>query len=303
MVVVDEAQNLSEPTLETLRLLTNFETSRAKLLQIVLSGQSQLGDMLLRPGLVQLQQRISTFCRLEPFTAHETTAYIEHRLAVAGYKGPDLFSAHSLARIAEASEGIPRNINTLCFNGLSLCCAIKKKRVDLAVLDEVLHDRQLSTEIPGDREMDSPVLKLSTESRDSTHRWSGMRVSAIATLVLLAVFGLFWAADTVNAGYRRTVQTAMPRQRVPEAVLTTAPTTVQPVPAPSADKAVKPDAIEVTVDAEQTLSGIAVRVLGTYDNQLLQEIEGLNPGLKDPDQIHPGERLLLPRRHSFTGQK
>lgn len=306
VVVVDEAQNLSEPTLETLRLLTNFETSRAKLMQIVLSGQPQLSDMLLRPGLVQLRQRISTFCRLDPFAAHETMAYIEHRIAVAGYKGPDLFSADALARIAEASEGIPRNINTLCFNGLSLCCAIKKKRVDLAMLDEVLHDRQLLTEIPAKVEKESPALKLSIEhskSRNPAHQWSGMRISAIAALVLLAVFGLFWAADTVNAGYRRTVQTAIPRQPVPEAVPAPAPATIQPVPTRLADRAGKPDAIEVTVDAEQTLSGIAVRVLGTYDNQLLREIEELNPGLENPDHIHPGETILLPRRHSSTGQK
>ena len=90
VVVIDEAQNLSDAVLERVRLLTNFETSRGKLMQIVLSGQPQLSDKLMQPSLLQLRQRISTICRIEPLSAEETVAYIDYRLKQAGYEGEPL---------------------------------------------------------------------------------------------------------------------------------------------------------------------------------------------------------------------
>jgi general secretion pathway protein A len=84
VVVIDEAQNLSDAVLERVRLLTNFETSRGKLMQVVLSGQPQLSDKLMRPSLVQLRQRISTICRIKPLSTEETVAYIDYRLKLGG---------------------------------------------------------------------------------------------------------------------------------------------------------------------------------------------------------------------------
>jgi general secretion pathway protein A len=332
VVVVDEAQNLSEPALETLRLLTNFETSRAKLMQIVLSGQPQLGDALLRPGLVQLRQRISTFCRLEPLVPDETVAYIVHRLRVAGYTGPSLFTADALARIGEASEGIPRNINTLCFNALSLSCGLKKKQVDQEVLDEVLRDLQPAPQQAREAEEESPAIYIGTEraeERERDTRMSRMRVPVLAALVLLVVCGAFWAADVFSAGHGRAEQTALPGPPAPAAgslpvrpAENPAPPAVDPVPAAAdqvpaaaapvplaensvgpADKARDSDAIEVTVDPQQSVSGISVSTLGTFDDQLLRQIKELNPGLQNPDLIHPGEKLLLPRLHRSASQK
>ena len=144
VVVIDEAQNLSDAVLERVRLLTNFETSRGKLMQIVLSGQPQLSDKLLQPSLVQLRQRISTFCRIEPLSAEETVAYIDYRLKQAGYNGEPLFTEDALKLIAEASHGTPRTINNLCFNALSLCCALNRKQVDGGMVSEVIADLQLS---------------------------------------------------------------------------------------------------------------------------------------------------------------
>jgi len=84
VVVIDEAQNLSDAVLERVRLLTNFETSTGKLMQIVLSGQPQLSDKLMQASLVQLRQRISTICRIAPLSPEETFAYIDYRLNLAG---------------------------------------------------------------------------------------------------------------------------------------------------------------------------------------------------------------------------
>ena len=107
IVVVDEAQNLSETSLEVVRTLTNFETPHSKLVQVVLAGQPQLAEKLSRPSLEQLRQRITTFCKIEPLTIEQRVTYIEHRVRFVGYSGPPLFSSEALDRIVEASEGTP----------------------------------------------------------------------------------------------------------------------------------------------------------------------------------------------------
>jgi len=140
IVVIDEAQNLDPSVLETVRLLSDFETPQAKLLQIILSGQPELATKLSHPGLNQLHQRITSFNTLKPLGMEETGRFIDHRLRVAGYQREALFSAEAVASIWELSGGIPRNINNLCFHSLSLAFAMKKDTVDLAVVQEVAED-------------------------------------------------------------------------------------------------------------------------------------------------------------------
>jgi general secretion pathway protein A len=146
VVVVDEAQNLTCEALEMLRLLTNYETPRAKMLHIVLSGQPALGDTLLKPSMEQLRQRVSNNCWLEPFSVEETTAYIRHRLEQAGYRGAPLFRKDALRRIMLASHGIPRLINNLCFNALELCREQKCKQVDMRMAAEAIAIQELDPE-------------------------------------------------------------------------------------------------------------------------------------------------------------
>src|SRR5260370_10338742 len=106
VLVVDEAQDLEEPVLETIRLLSDFETTHAKLLEIVLAGQPQLAEKLAQRGLSQLRQRIAILSRLEPLSADETARYIEHRLKVAGYYGAPRFASAASALIADQSQVI-----------------------------------------------------------------------------------------------------------------------------------------------------------------------------------------------------
>ena len=144
VVVIDEAQNLDDSVLELVRMLSNFETARAKLMQIVLSGQPQLRDKLASPHLLQLRQRISIFAHLQPLSAEETSAYIDHRLRIAGYVADKpLFTSGAVALIAKHSEGIPRNINNICFNALSLGCALQRTPINADVIQEVLADLRL----------------------------------------------------------------------------------------------------------------------------------------------------------------
>jgi type II secretory pathway predicted ATPase ExeA len=154
VLVIDEAQNLDEKTLESVRLLSNFETPWMKLLHIVLSGQPQLGERLAKPSMKQLRQRVSFAVHLEPFTREEVDLYIDHRLWVAGYKGPQLFSEGARALVAERSEGIPRNINNLCFCAMSYAWATKRKTIDRETMDEVLAD--LNSERPAAKKNEEP---------------------------------------------------------------------------------------------------------------------------------------------------
>lgn len=140
IVIIDEAQNLDEPVLETIRLLSDFETQNFKLLHIILAGQLQLAEKLARPCMAQLLQRVSMLNRLNPLTLEETKNYIEYRLGVAGYRGAKLFGDDAVQLIAEMSGGVPRNINRICFNALSIGCALGKQRIDTAVVQEVGND-------------------------------------------------------------------------------------------------------------------------------------------------------------------
>ena len=145
LLIIDEAQNLDTPVLETLRLLSNFETPNEKLLQIILAGQPQLAQRLATPELANLYQRITIRKTLIPFDLDDTKSYIEHRLKVAGYEGPPLFTPAAIRSILERSGGVPREINTLCFNALLLATAVKTKHVDSEILREIETDLDLNT--------------------------------------------------------------------------------------------------------------------------------------------------------------
>ena len=112
-VIVDEAQNLSLSVLDQIRLLSNLETEKEKLLQIILVGQPELQEKLKLPVLRQLNQRISIRCHLRPLGKNETQKYIEHRLMIAGSKGGITFSKGAISLIFKRSKGIPRLINLI----------------------------------------------------------------------------------------------------------------------------------------------------------------------------------------------
>jgi general secretion pathway protein A len=144
IVVIDEAQNLDASVLETVRLLSDFETPRAKLLQIVLAGQPELGDKLASHDMAQLRQRVSLLIGLQPLSSEEVKNYVQHRLHVAGHVGEPLLTPEALAIMTDFTEGIPRNVNNFCFNAMSLACALRQKAVDAAVAKEVIADLDIS---------------------------------------------------------------------------------------------------------------------------------------------------------------
>lgn len=186
VLVIDEAQNLDERVLEMVRMLSNFETPAKKLMHIVLSGQPQLAEKLASERLTQLRQRISILARLAPFTAAETRAYIEHRLRVAGAASEHpLFSEKAYEMIAEQSGGIPRNINNLCFNSMSLACALQRPKVDALMVQEAINDLDLtaiaSPKAPEVRHESRPAVFVGRVGRYTHWRYG----SALATVLLI----------------------------------------------------------------------------------------------------------------------
>jgi len=143
LLIIDEAQNLSPEMLEEVRLLSNLETPRSKLIQIMLVGQPELAEMLARPELRQLRQRISLRHDLRPFRAEETTAYIEERLRLAGYTGKGIFKKPALRAVHELSDGIPRVVNVLCDGALLLGFARDSQSLGADIIREVGRDLAL----------------------------------------------------------------------------------------------------------------------------------------------------------------
>jgi general secretion pathway protein A len=144
VLIVDEAQNLTFPVLEEIRLLTNLETSTEKLLQIVLSGQPELEERLKLPQLRQLRQRITLRCRTMPLTNEQTRDYIHERLRIAGADQlQEIFSAKAIASVHYFSMGIPRVINLLCEHALINSFVEQERIVEAKVIEDVAREFQL----------------------------------------------------------------------------------------------------------------------------------------------------------------
>jgi general secretion pathway protein A len=159
LLIVDEAQNLSADLLEEIRLLSNLETPRSKLVQIMLVGQPELWEMLSRPELRQLRQRIVLRYELRPFSAEETGRYVEERLRLAGYTGKGLFKSAGLRVLHELSGGVPRVINILCDGALLLGFARDRDTIGADELREVAGDLGLAAS-------PTPVVRDETTVRE-----------------------------------------------------------------------------------------------------------------------------------------
>lgn len=175
ILIVDEAQHLSMEVLEQLRLLTNLETRRQKLLQIILLGQPELREHLNHPSLTQLSQRITARYHLEPLSLSETASYVRHRLAVAGCQTM-LFDDKSLRVVYRLSGGVPRVINVLCDRALLGAYArslpnVTKKVVKLAG-KEVLPNKK------GDKGLSLAI------NRHKLHQWGLISLMSLALLWL-----------------------------------------------------------------------------------------------------------------------
>jgi general secretion pathway protein A len=178
VLIIDEAQNMPIETLEQLRMLTNLETSKDKLLQVVLVGQPELEEILDQHSLRQLKQRISVRSNIQPLTPPEAAAYVRSRVERAGSDSKYLFSEAAIKEVVRVSNGIPRTINTLCDNALIAGYGMQQRPVPPKTVREAARDLQLGT------------------SSSSSFR-PGWAVAAVAAIVAGAG-GAYWMMNSTS---------------------------------------------------------------------------------------------------------
>ena len=251
ILVVDEAQNLSRDVLEQVRLLTNLETAKQKLLQIILIGQPELRDLLAREDLRQLAQRITGRYHLEPLTREETAQYIEHRLRVAGALG-EIFDSSAKREVFRLTSGVPRLINVICDRALLGAYSKETRRVSRRLV------RSAAAEIKG-IPYTTPLL-----------RWAIPVVGAVAVAVIAAsVWPLLGQrSDSAPAQQTNTATgtgTAVPASQAAriEPVTATAPDPDPlPEPEPATESGTEPEA---TLDQQLLLAGELTRLAPTFE--------------------------------------
>jgi general secretion pathway protein A len=163
LLVIDEAQNLSAAALEEVRLLSNLETEKSKLLQILLAGQPDLRDTIASTQLEQFRQRIAVSYHLMPLDEPDTEAYINYRLAHAALGEPMTFPSDTAAMVHRASGGVPRIVNVICDAALVFGYAEERLQIDTQLLDEVLAELKMTGILPsGPAEPAPPALAPAT---------------------------------------------------------------------------------------------------------------------------------------------
>jgi general secretion pathway protein A len=140
VLIIDEAQDLTDELLEQVRLLSNLETDNRKLLQILLLGQPELRDRLNNPRLRQLRQRITVRFHLPPLSHFEVTQYVQHRLEVSGAKGAPYFTRPALWRVYRYSQGIPRLVNAVCDKALLAGYVSRSEKIDFRTIGRAVHE-------------------------------------------------------------------------------------------------------------------------------------------------------------------
>ncbi len=183
-LIIDEAQNLSPDTLEMVRLLSNLETEKMKLLQIVLSGQPELKDKLRLSELRQLDQRIAVRCHIEPLDREDTGNYIHNRLSLAGGDGNVKFTAEAVSIIFILSGGVPRAINHICDRALTAAFVADTRTVDNGIMKMVKGDLA--------REDDRGYDKRGSAGRHKERgRYTGYLIGSGIAVVALLLYLLF----------------------------------------------------------------------------------------------------------------
>jgi general secretion pathway protein A len=327
VLVIDEAQNMPVDTLENLRMLSNLETSKDKLIQIVLIGQPEFEETLNLPQLRQLKQRIAIRSRILPLTKTESLDYVKYRLQKAGSNYGSIFANGALKNIINEANGIPRLINILCDNALITGFGYQQKPVGAKVVKEVIAD------------FDS--TKLSTFAR-----WWIPATSALAAILLLTVWIWPHAADFIDkVGLQQTaphksepvaqVNTTKKETKINDEVKQAEPKVSKQVEPPKvSEQTFKPDKIvplnaELKVQAQKpqadgikqatprvpasstastskpfrrvkvvqrgdTLAELVQETYGRSDDQLLITVQESNPAITDPNLIYSGSKIVFP---------
>ena len=331
-MLIDEVQNLSDESLEGLRLLSNLETDRQKLLQIVLMGQPELQAKLDQPHLRQLKQRIAIRSELARLRDDEVGSYINFRIRVAGCDNPELFHSDAVEKIAFYSRGIPRLINVICDNALVIAFAGSEKYVSPEVIGEVVRDLRIA---PDNQLIHDQTNQLtpnqSARARDVAEPAEGAEIlssettvpiskrkpigafaaAAAASLAIVILLGFasltdpgkfFTGASESLNGYQQnlaewallvTGQNANPPKRMNVKIADTRQQTAE-ITAKSNDH-------RLTIQNGSTVFQIATDAYGSRSAILgIDLIKEFNPEIANLNWINAGQDLLLPALNEET---
>lgn len=320
VVVIDEAQNMPIETLENLRMLSNLETSRDKLIQIVLVGQPELDALLKRHELRQLRQRIAVRAQIRPLDAAESMAYLRHRLSLVTENPLDVFTPGALRAIVRSSGGAPRVINILADNALIAGFGYEKKPVTARIVREVVND-------------------YTGQSNKSVFRLM-LGTAAVALVLAGIVFGIIEfdgiqmprylskasVSPPVSVSSVSVQESIRPSEAGthPQPLVSVEPTASKKIeeepPAtissieltssgPSADP--PPESATAPVLSDQpapslwrvskgdTLIRIAKATYGVSDEKTIRWILSRNPHIVDPDLLLTGQTIVLPAHPEF----
>lgn len=204
VLLIDEAHAMPADTLEEIRLLSNLEANRHKLLQIVLFGQPELNDILARADMRQLKERITHNFDLEPLVRNDIASYLDFRMRAAGYRGPSVFTEAALKMIAKTSLGLTRRINILADKSLLAAFASGSHQISIKEARAAIRDSEFS-------QATYPHKKISTPLRRRT-------ALAIVALVIAAItlVGITWLVATrQDVATNQTVSATAPRAALP----------------------------------------------------------------------------------------
>jgi general secretion pathway protein A len=312
-LLIDEVQNLSDESLEGLRLLSNFETDREKLLQIVMMGQPEFKEKLKQPSLRQLRQRIALQFEIAPLKDDEVGSYINFRLQSAGYEGKDPFHPEAIQKIALYSKGIPRLINVLCDNALLTAFAASQKTVSAALIKEVADDFGLASKAqPGEAKniltASRPHVESQIPIREVPNRTFQQRVrpvvnAVVGTLLVIVVFVLVSVVTVPQSFFTSPVRTLEPfKDTANKTVLsvTRQNTLSQETNAEAKSAGHKNSEIEfkwqhpVIIQYGSTIYEIANDAYGANVILGMDLIKEFNPQIKNLNWVSAGQDLVLP---------
>ena len=323
-IVIDEAQDLTDETLEDLRLLANTVGARDRELQIVLMGHPELLDRLSAHHLRQLRERISTKVSLPALSMTESVAYIDYRLRTQNGSAR-IFEPSALKYLIKAAAGIPRRLNVLCHNALLLAYSKNKNMVTLEVAREVVGDYQgifplsnvlLSNdaERPVRDTVESAIIQYATQAEQVIRPRRPMAVVA-ATCAAFAVIGFGsvfvattskWSGEFDRMGHRIEAAPSSPKATsqsaddIKSAAATLGYTAsvadASAAPLPSLTTTTKPAAAprqaSVQIRRGDTFHDLAAKYLGSKDRTW--ELIHANPQIKDPNNLYVGQTIYLP---------
>jgi general secretion pathway protein A len=310
-IIIDEAQNISLEAIEELRLLSNLETSRSKLLQIVIVGEPKLKTKLRSKVIRQINQRIVISSEISPLTEEESLRYIDHRLKIVGSGSSEIFTDEASSLICRYAKGIPRAINILCSNALSVGHSLSEKKISASTVRKIRREEDILTETRSPKPY--PGMKRNLPLKFS---YAFLALAIFAMLIffnkdyvkhlltaqkLKNVFELSTLRDKAKTSEPKGERHVIPEQ-APNApnreVINISPGTPQ-TPASSATTMSQPDTgirvktiVEVKVGT--TLSLLALKYYKDADTTLIDHILKLNPEITNPNLILVDQKIKIP---------